>query len=94
MRRRQASHKVTAKQIKTLAKVLDCRCAVKSIGLKMPKTRLEFVIVFQTDTGQILALDVPQEMYDGFEKGQTGLLTTVNGVLYSFVPEETINDNS
>jgi hypothetical protein len=31
---------------------------------------------------------IPEEMYDGFEKGQTGQLSIVDGELYGFVLEE------
>ena len=68
--------------------VVDQMCYVKTVGIKTPKTVQEFVIVFRTEGGDILKLNVPEEMYDGFEQGQTGILTVVDGDLYSFVPEE------
>ena len=40
-----------------------------------------------TEDGQRLSFPVPEEMYDGFEKGQTGTLTLIDGQLYGFEPE-------
>ena len=78
---------------KTRATVIEQICCVKMVGTKMPKTVREFSIVFEMKDGNILKINVPEEMYDGFEEGQTGILTTVDGELYSFEPEEcsTIN---
>ncbi len=73
---------------KTRATVIDQMCAVRTVGIKTPKTLKEFVIIFQTENGETLKLNVPEEMYDGFEKGQTGILSLVNGELYSFVIDE------
>ena len=70
------------------ATVLDQYCAVRTIGHQTPKTIKIFTVVFQADTGEIIKQDVPEEMYDGFEKGQAGVLTIVDEDLYSFVPEE------
>jgi len=40
--------------------------------------------VFLTEDGQELKLNIPEEMYHGLEKGQTGIVTLRNGKLYSF----------
>lgn len=69
------------------ATVIDQYCGVKTIGHKTPKTIKIFTVVFKTND-ECIKLDVPEEMYDGFEKGQTGLLTIVDNDLYSFVPDE------
>ena len=66
------------------ATVVDQTCCVNTIGIKTPKTVKEFVVVFQTEDGGILKLNVPEEMYDGFEQGQTGILSVVDGELYGF----------
>ena len=39
---------------------------------------------FKTDE-KIIKLDIPQEMYDGLEIGQSGEVTLVEGELYSFI---------
>ena len=73
------------------AEVIDMACSVKSVGTqcyKLPKAVKTFAIQFQNDAGEILDLTVPEEMYDGFDKGLTGSLTIVDGKLDSFVPDE------
>ncbi len=68
--------------------VADQTCCVKMVGIKTPKTIKEFTVVFQTETGEIMKLNIPEEMYDGFEKGQSGTVYVVDGELYSFELEE------
>lgn len=70
------------------ATVVDQVCFVKTVGIKTPKTVKEFVIVFKTENGDILKLNVPEEMYDGFVNGQTGILSIIDGELYGFELEE------
>ncbi|MBQ8575641.1 MAG: DUF2500 family protein [Clostridia bacterium] len=66
------------------AKVTDLSCNVLSEGYRSPKTFKEFTVTFETDNGKTLKLHVSEEMYDGFEKGQVGILTVVDGQFYSF----------
>lgn len=66
------------------ATVVDMVCYAKMKGTKRPKSVRVFTVSFETDEGEILAINVPEEMYDGFDKGQTGKLTLVDGVLYGF----------
>ena len=66
------------------ATVIDQICCVKTVGIKTPKTIKEFSVVFQTENGETLKWNVPEEMYDGFEKGQSGTLSVVDGELYGF----------
>lgn len=70
------------------ATVVEQMCLVKTIGIRSPKTIKMFFVVFQTENGEILKIDIPEEMYEGFAQGQTGLLSLVDGELYSFEPEE------
>ena len=70
--------------VTTKATVVDQTCCVKTIGIKTPKMIKEFSITFQTENGEIISLNVPEEMYDGFDKKQTGVLTIVDGQLYGF----------
>ena len=67
------------------ATVTNQACCVRSVGIKLPKTVRIFTIEFQTDDGETIHLDVPEETYDGFEIGQVGDLTTVDGELFSYV---------
>lgn len=66
------------------ATVIDMACRAKMSGTKTPKAVREFTVVFQTSDGEILKINVPEEMYDGFDKCQTGILTLADGDLYSF----------
>lgn len=77
--------------IMTRVTVVDQACCVKTIGIKTPKTIKEFKITFQTENGKIIRLNVPEEMYDGFDKNQTGILTLLDGQLYGF---ELIDDST
>lgn len=67
------------------ATVVDMRCGVKLVGIKTPKAVKEFVVTFESEEFGTFDLPVPEANYDGFDKGQTGQLTLVNGQLYSFV---------
>ena len=69
------------------ATVIDMACSAEMVGTKMPKAVRNFVVIFQTEDGEILKINVPEEMYDGFDKGQTGILTLADGDLYSFEVE-------
>ncbi len=66
--------------------VVDQYCGVESIG---KRTQNHFTVVFETDTHETLEYNVPEEMYDGFEKGQTGTLTVVDDYIYGFTLDET-----
>lgn len=66
------------------ATVIDQSCSVKMVGIKTPKTVKVFTVIFQTETGEVLSLNVPEEMYDGFEVGQVGDLSMADGELYGF----------
>ena len=71
------------------ATVVEQTCCVKTTGIKTPKTIQEFSVIFKTENGEILKLNVPEEMYDGFEEGQFGILSVIDGELYGFDLEET-----
>ena len=72
------------KQVESRATVVDLGCWVRTVGYKTPKTVREFAVMFQTEDGKELKLSIPEEMYHGLEKGQTGIVTIRNGELYSF----------
>lgn len=67
-----------------IVKVIDQSCCAKVVGSKRPKAVEEFIITFEEPDGNIFDLAVPHECYDGFEIGQVGKLSTVNGQLYGF----------
>ena len=62
---------------KVNATVIDQHCGVRTIGYKTFKTIKEFMVVFQTENGDVLELYVPEEAYLAFEHGQKGLLTLI-----------------
>ncbi len=66
------------------ATVVDMVCYAEMTGTKRPKSKRVFIVSFETENGEILKINVPEEMYNGFDKGQTGMLTLVDGILYSF----------
>ncbi len=68
--------------------VIDMSCCAKLVGIKEPKAVNEFIITFKTADDKIINVSVPQEMYDGFEIEQKGLLKLINGELYSFEIDE------
>ena len=70
------------------ATVIDMSCCAKLVGIKKPKAVNEFIITFKTADDKIINVSVPQEMYDGFEIEQKGLLKLINGELYSFEIDE------
>lgn len=65
-------------------KVVDQCCTTRMVGVKYPKSIEEYFISFEKDNGEVLKLLVPKECYDGFEIGQVGVLTLVDGKIYSF----------
>lgn len=73
--------------IEMTVKVVDQCCRARMAGVKYPKAIEEYFVSFQKDNGDVLNLAVPKECYDGFDIGQIGKLTLVDGELYSFVPD-------
>ena len=71
--------------VKFYATVVDLFCRTEMIGTKAPRSVKVFMVVFETDNKKRIKLDVPEEMYDGIETGQSGEVTVVEGELYSFV---------
>ena len=65
--------------------VVDLFCRTEMIGTKVPRSVKVFTVVFEIDNKKRIKLDVPEEMYDGIETGQSGEVTVVEGELYSFV---------
>ena len=70
--------------VKFNAEVIDLISQVEMIGIKQPKSVNIYKVTFKTDKNEVIKFNGPQEMYDGFEIGQKGELTIVNGELYSF----------
>lgn len=66
------------------ATVSEIKCEVKVWGTKTPQVIKEFCVSFVDDTGKTYDFKVPEEMYEGFEEGQVGILTLSNGNIYGF----------
>ena len=77
-----ADFQCTTRKIR--ATVIECSCCAKVIGIKNPEAVSVFSIAFKGENGDIIKVNVPEEMYSGFDDGQTGILTLVNDELYSF----------
>ncbi len=71
-------------EIQIKAKVVERFCSAELVGIKKPKAEDYYWVVFEGDDGKSYKLRVVEEMYDGFEEGQKGVLTLVEGELYSF----------
>ena len=69
-------------------KVTDLRPVTRYKGIKTPTLIKEFFVYFEDEDGNTIKLDVSEENFDAFEKGQKGLLTLNDGQLYSFVLDE------
>lgn len=80
-----------AEKITVHATVMNMFCGTEMSvekGYKMPKSVRYFAIVFKTDDGQELELEVDEEMYQGFDKGMTGTLTYFYEQVFSFEPDD------
>ena len=66
------------------ATVVDLACGVEVKGHKTVKAVKTFRVAFALENGKVITLTVPEEMYEGIEIGQKGLLTLVDGELYGF----------
>ena len=77
--------KTAFETVKFRAEIVNLSCRVDMVGIKTPKAVINYTVEFKTDEKEIIKLEIPQEMYDGLEIGQSGELTLVEGELYSFV---------
>lgn len=67
--------------------VINQYCSSRVVGIKNLKAIKEFFVCFKNDNGKEFNLTVPEDAYDGFEIGMSGILTMVDGQLYSFIPD-------
>ena len=66
------------------AQIIDMAVAGSHSGGKMSRYTMHFYVKFVIGATEEVIHDVPEEMYDGFEKGQSGTLSVVDGELYGF----------
>ena len=84
--KKTSAEEIPVTQIQT--EVVDLLCGIKTSGIRTPKTEKTFYVVMKTENGEYLRFPVPEELYDGFDMGQTGTLTMAGSSLYGFVPKE------
>ena len=59
----------------------------------LPAQKLECIVTFLTEEGEILEFDVREEIFDKIEEKQEGTLVTVNGNFFDFGDGEEITDD-
>lgn len=70
------------------AEVIDMACGVHTEGrhaYRLTETVKEFYIKFRDDDDGIYDILVGESIYEGFEIGQSGILTLIDGRIDSFV---------
>ena len=86
-RRKEMLSETEPELIQVQATLVDQNCLVKLVGMKTPKSKAIFTVVFKTEDAQTLVFEIPEEMYHGLDVGQKGQLTYVDEYLYGFEPE-------
>ena len=71
-------------RLETNATVVDMACGVEVKGTKTVKAVKTFRVAFELESGKVIILTIPEEMYEGIEVGQKGKLTLLDGELYGF----------
>lgn len=64
--------------------VIDTACREKSDGYELPETKKEFHVLFLTDDGEEIELEVDENLYLSLSKGDSGMLAVLNGSFYGF----------
>lgn len=67
--------------------VTDMKCDAESYGYSLPVTEKEFHVLFLTDDGEKIALDVDEETYLSLNVGDSGMLAILTEKFYGFVPD-------
>lgn len=67
--------------------VTDMTCDAESYGYKQPVLEKGFHVLFLTDDGEKIALDVDEKTYLSLNVGESGMLAIVNEKFYGFVPD-------
>ena len=67
------------------AEVVDMCCRSTVVGIRTPKAIREFLVVFRDDEGELHSIPVSEDIYEGFDVGQVGMLTLVGGSVDSYV---------
>lgn len=64
--------------------VFDMACDAESYGYAQPALEKSFHVVFLTDDGEKLELEVDEETYLSLSKGESGMLAVLNEKFYGF----------
>ena len=72
------------------AAVVNMQCRLVTTGGRVPQTVKEYLVFFQREDGTVCRYPVSEEFYQGFEIGQRGCATLIDGAIYAFSLEEDI----
>ncbi len=70
------------------ASVVDLQCRVVTLGERSVKTVSEYLVFFQRTDGTVCRYPVSEEFYSGFEIGQRGSVSVIDGAVYAFRLED------
>jgi hypothetical protein len=70
------------------ATVVDLQCRVVTVGTKSPRTVSEYLVYFKRADGTVCRYPVSEEFYSGFEIGQRGSVSVIDGAVYAFRLED------
>jgi hypothetical protein len=71
-------------------RVVDHGCFVTKRGTQVPIIEENYVVAFEDTDGNRYEMNVGFDLYDGFEVGQVGELTLIDGNVSSYVLDEDI----
>ena len=66
------------------ATVIEKRKTAYYVGVNISKQVRECIVVFQTEEGETLTFQIRDELFDGIQENQKGMLVTVNGNFFYF----------
>jgi hypothetical protein len=70
------------------AAVVDLQCRVVTLGERSVKTVSEYLVFFKRTDGTVCRYPVSEEFYSGFEIGQRGSVSVIDGAVYAFRLED------
>ena len=84
--KKEPPHRPIEKQLRVT--VVDQWCDTALRGSQTLHLQKRFCIVFRDEYGKTHEIPVWEEIYPVFEKGQTGILTLIDGEFYSFEADD------
>jgi hypothetical protein len=70
------------------AAVIDLQRRVVTLGERSIKTVSEYLVFFKRTDGTVCRYPVSEEFYSGFEIGQRGSVSVIDGAVYAFRLED------